>query len=48
MTAMQEIKGLRPIGCTGIVKPLLAAMLFASRGVRAASPHGLAAVHEEG
>ena len=29
---MQQIKGLRPIGCTGIVKPLLAAMLFATAG----------------
>lgn len=35
---MQEIKGFRPIGCTGIVKPLLAVILFANAGC-AQLPH---------
>ena len=46
---MLETKDLRrPTGCTLIVKALLSASLLASCGVRTASPHGLAAVHEEG
>ena len=38
----------RPTGCSLILKALLSASLLASAGCAPASPHGLAALHEEG